>query len=244
MNYLIIISLILSIISLILILFLNNDKYKIVNIILSFILIIIQLVTLFKIKKLDKCIKGKNETNLAIEKLNKENIYYKIIYNKQNNLDNININQLFNDTFEYGKLVRPLVKNGKLNGLEAWNKIKPYIINFNCNNSKLIWTKTEDEINKLYNYVYNDLGMKGDDNDEKNNNWEKYHFFLQLYRIPKNNYNKNDIILRVAQIGYNMGQMQSEIYDNKALEWLNNELKIYKNNVNYFVNNCNLIYNS
>jgi len=45
--------------------------------------------------------------------------------------------------------------------------------------------------------------MKGEEDDEKNENWEKYHFFLQLIRIPKKN--KIDLI-RLLQIAYNIGQ--------------------------------------
>ncbi len=257
MKSLIIISLIILII-LIIILFTVNINYKIITVIFYGILISLQIIILndySKIEKINKenCKKyiGSNDiniiNNLIIKNLNTQNIYYKHFNNIK--VTNIDLNKLFNDTIEYGKLVREYIKNNKsskIDGLLAWNTIKQYISKFKCNN-KVYWNKTEEDILKLYNYVHNDLNMKGDDIDDKTykNTWEKYHFFLQLFRIPKNNYNKSEeIILRVAQIGYNIGQMNSELYSDKAMEWLNNEFNNVDDKVLYFVtNNCQLTIN-
>jgi hypothetical protein len=261
MKYLLILSVIILII-LIIILLTENIYYFIINIILYSILIIIQSILLYNYYKIEKINKENckkilgsnniNDTNniknLIIKNLNKDNIYYQFF--NELKVNTIDLNKLFNDTIEYGKLVRKHINKNqtdnnytKIDGLLAWNTIKPYIEKFKCNNNKLKWIKGKDEILKLYNYVYNELNMKGDDNDEKNSNWEKYHFFLQLFRIPKNKYDEsNEIILRVVQIGYNIGQMNCELYDNKAIKWLNNEFKTVNNNkLFYFINNnCKL----
>lgn len=256
MKYFILFSIIILIILIIILLIVKSD-YKIINIILYSILISIQILIFnnysnleYKNKENCKNYIGsntinntKNINNLIIKNLNTNNIYYR--YFNDIRVNNVDLNKLFNDTIEYGKLVREYIKNNdtyEVDGLLAWNTIKPYILKFKCNNSKLFWNKSEDDILNLYNYVHKELNMKGDDNDKKNSNWEKYHFFLQLFRIPKNNYNKFDeIILRVAQIGYNIGQMNSELYDKKAIEWLNNEFNSVDNKLLYFINNnCQL----
>lgn len=121
------------------------------------------------------------------------------------------MNKLFKNVIKYGYFVR---KN-KLDGLKYWNKLKIFV---NENFDKTIegdWNitivtndgNTLDEIDNIYDYFHDDLGMKGEEDDEKNENWEKYHFFLQLIRIPKKN--KIDLI-RLLQIAYNIGQFYSE----------------------------------
>ena len=59
-------------------------------------------------------------------------------------------------------------------------------------------------IDKIYKYVHEDLGMKGDDTDNMADpNWAKYHFLLQLVRIPKLNPKCN--VMGICQVGYNIG---------------------------------------
>ena len=110
----------------------------------------------------------------------------------------------------------------KLDGLKAWTMFKQLLLS-RCENTpvcswNLRWKINEDiisNIEKLYDYVHNDLGMHGDDNDEgvdfkheQHHKWELYHFVLQLVRIPKNN---DCNILRLCQIAYNIGQAQSNM---------------------------------
>ncbi len=120
--------------------------------------------------------------------------------------------ELFNLIKNYGYIVR---KNN-LNGLASWNEIKTLLVSIKC--ERLIWNiniKNLDResitgIENAYNYVHDTLGMKGEDTDTNGPNWEKFHFFLQLVRIPYNNPDCN--LVRLAQIAYNLGQL-SAVYD-------------------------------
>ena len=139
------------------------------------------------------------------------------------------------DLFSLVKNYGYIVRSNELHGLDSWNEIKSILSKIRCD--KFVWNMTlvnlENkplDINGAYNYIYNTLRMKGeDDESEKSNpNWEKYHFFLQLARIPKNNRDCN--LVRLCQIAYNLGQL-SAVYDDE----------VYTPNVKHFytINNLN-----
>lgn len=124
--------------------------------------------------------------------------------------------ELFDTVIEYGYQVR---KND-LNGLDEWKKIKP---EFSADNKcewsivRLIGDRKVYELGDIYDYVHDKLGMKGGDEDQNDenvdqNDWEKFHFFLQLIRIPRNN-DKNCSLLRLMQIAYNLGQLKADYKD-------------------------------
>ena len=121
--------------------------------------------------------------------------------------------ELFSLVKNYGYIV----KSNELDGLKNWNAIKYYLSSISCDGLKwsIILKDLENktlDINGAYNYIYTTLNMKGEDNEEeiRNNNWEKFHFFLQLARIPKNNKDCN--LVRLCQIAYNLGQL-SAVYN-------------------------------
>lgn len=118
--------------------------------------------------------------------------------------------KLFNDFIKIGFKVR----SSKLNGLEEWRDKSTSL-----NDTEKIgeWktsrkiVESEHEINTLndnYNYVHDNLNMKGEDDDNKTdkNLWDQYHFFLQLIRIPKKSLCTTK---KIAQIGYNIGQFMA-----------------------------------
>ena len=127
--------------------------------------------------------------------------------------------ELFNLVKNYGYIVR----SNELDGLQSWNEIKSILQSICC--KELEWsmnlktlasephTSEPLNINGAYNYIYIKLKMKVEDNEEEkcNPNWEKYHFFLQLARIPKNN-PKGDLV-RLCQIAYNLGQLSAVYHD-------------------------------
>jgi hypothetical protein len=121
--------------------------------------------------------------------------------------------ELFDLVKKYGYIVR----SNDLDGLHCWNEIKTILSSISC--EELHWNiKLKNlnnkyiDINGAYKYIHTKLGMKGedDDNEKKNPNWEKFHFFLQLARIPKNNTECS--LIRLCQIAYNLGQL-SVVYD-------------------------------
>lgn len=119
------------------------------------------------------------------------------------------------ELFELIKNYGFIIRKNNLDGLASWNELKAFLSTISC--EKLEWTieivKNDDDttfcLQNAYNYVHDTLGMKGEETDPKDENWEKFHFFLQLVRIPKNN--KCDLV-RLAQIAYNLGQL-SAVYD-------------------------------
>lgn len=132
--------------------------------------------------------------------------------------------QLFEKVIEYGRLVRA----NKLDGLKAWNDIKGlFESQIACREWNIVRTiKGADtsDIQSIYDYVHGDLGMNGDDSDDKSNHdvWSKKHFFLQLIRIIKNNPDYS--FVRLAQIAYNIGQLSNHIdseplYEGDALTY-------------------------
>jgi hypothetical protein len=129
--------------------------------------------------------------------------------------------ELFNLIKDYGQIIR----SQNLDGLASWNEVKVLLEKITC--CELYWNlhlvKLNNEpltIDMAYNYIHDELKMLGEDTDEKNSNWEKFHFFLQLVRIPKNNHCG---IVRLCQVAYNLGQLRSVYHD-----------EIYKENVRRF----------
>lgn len=163
----------------------------------------------------------------------KKYIKYKKKYISTKNIKNIN--SLFNLVIKYGIMTR---KN-EYDGLTNWNIIKKYLIS----DAKYEWSilidikgKNTNNLKEIYNYVHDKLGMRGDENDEKNDKWEPYHFFLQLIRIPLNN---ECSLQRIMQIAYNIGQYyaesDNEIYTEKIKNYFNKnklgELHSYSKNI-------------
>jgi len=137
--------------------------------------------------------------------------------------------QLFELVKNYGYIVR----TNNLDGLASWNEMKAIILTISCKglawNINLLNLNRErlTTINDAYNYVHNTLGMEGEESDPRSVNWEKFHFFLQLVRIPKNN---DCNLTRLCQIAYNLGQL-SAVYDDDV---------VYKPNVKQFYTMNNL----
>ncbi len=115
--------------------------------------------------------------------------------------------QVFNTVIEYGQLVR----SKGLNGLEPWNDIKglfkDQVVCPKWEIKRNIRGTETTDINEIYDFVHDELDMKGDDSDDKtdHDSWSKKHFFLQLIRIIKNN--PGFSFVRLAQIAYNIGQL-------------------------------------
>lgn len=127
------------------------------------------------------------------------------------------MNKQFEEIKAYGKYVR----ENKLNGLDSWNSKKKQLLE-----ELIVFDKWNiEDIEGKYKFVHDELGMKGDDFDEKTENWEKFHFFLQHFRIPKNN--KPDS-LRLMQIAYNAGQLEAcfedKVFDGAREFYLKNRL--------------------
>lgn len=157
---------------------------------------------------------------------------------------------LFNKVIEYGKYVR----ENNLNGLQAWTDIKGlFDSQITCpqwNTKRNIGGKETSDINEIYLYVYNDLGMSGEDIDddksttESHLTWEKKHFLLQLIRIIKNIPENKFSFLRLGQIAYNIGQLSvymdsDDIYNGKPREfYLSNKLNKLESYVN--INSCEI----
>ena len=123
---------------------------------------------------------------------------------------------LFNLVKDYGNFV----KTNNLDGQNSWNDMEKLLLKINCDG--LAWSINLVNLNKVklssleiaYNYVHDDLGMKGEKTDSKEPkkpNWEKFHFFLQLVRIPFKN--QDCILTRLCQIAYNLGQLSAVYAD-------------------------------
>ena len=117
------------------------------------------------------------------------------------------IRELWDIVSEYGYNVRQ--KN--INGLDAWNKIKPLLKSVKYS---LDWK----------NNFYDDLLMVGvrdvDKEDMPYNEWQKHHFLIQHGRIVKRN---PPSIMRLMQIAFNSGQFRavrdSPIYTQEMLDF-------------------------
>ena len=142
------------------------------------------------------------------------------------------LKELFNFTIEYGKFVRKF----KLDGLKSWKKLKDILKDNEDCIENCEWELEASEIEAMYNYIYNTLGMKGEDSDDqKSADWEKFHFFLQLARIPKNN---TISLTRICQIAYNIGQKSCETYSECAEKYFE-ENKLGE--LESYVENCNFV---
>jgi hypothetical protein len=67
------------------------------------------------------------------------------------------------------------------------------------------------DICNIYKYIHDDLGMHGEDGDEKSYSisqevWLPFHFVLQTIRIPKTS---ECSLIKILQIGLNIGQYKS-----------------------------------
>ena len=152
------------------------------------------------------------------------------------------ISELFNIIKDYGEYVAV----NQLDGFKYWQYIKKFInennnvqiINGFIEQLKIDWNikiNINDKISynkeEIYNYVYNVLEIYGNDDsedDKKRKNFEQYHFFLQLIRLPKK---CKFEVLKVLQIAYNLGQL--EIHMHRDIEQL-----VYKNTAReYFFRN-------
>lgn len=83
-----------------------------------------------------------------------------------------------------------------------------------------------DNLDEIYEYFHDNLGMKGENNeiDRLNPKWEVFHFILQLVRIPKNN---QPYLKKLLQIAYNVGQSSEsrEHYSENCMRVIiNNEM--------------------
>jgi hypothetical protein len=126
------------------------------------------------------------------------------------------LQDLFNTVENYAFKVR----SKGADGLVAWNELKvilPKKIN-GCDDLKWKINRIDNSgkpmtcLDEIYNYVHDDLHMRGEEDDLKSDNWEKYHFFLQLIRIPYKNPSFD--LIRLCQIAYNLGQLRA-VYDDK-----------------------------
>ncbi len=128
--------------------------------------------------------------------------------------------ELFQSVIEYGRLVRA----NKLDGLKLWEDIKGLFSDkTTCSGAQWKIVRTingvdTSDIHKIYNYVYNELGMDGEDSDDKSDHdlWSKKHFFLQLIRIVKKN--PTFSLVRLAQIAYNIGQLSNHLDSDPLFE--------------------------
>ena len=152
------------------------------------------------------------------------------------------ISELFENIKVYGHYIR----SNNLDGLEYWNKIKSFLARPEQKNGLVLlnnilgseWdieikfhpeSVSTNDLNLIYDYVHDELKMYGEERDDvtrslDHETWEKYHFFLQLIRVPKNN---SLNLLRLLQIGYNLGQLSlylhtcGDIFTPKVLEYYN-----------------------
>ena len=121
--------------------------------------------------------------------------------------------QLFNHCKEVGGRVR---KSGR-DGLHIWKnlKLKYKLSEATCGE----WCFDEDLLRRRFQHVHDKLGMRGDDGDDTHDPmWEKYHFALQLVRIPLRN---KPSIMRLCQIAYNLGQASCEDYPEEVTNFIN-----------------------
>ena len=140
----------------------------------------------------------------------------------------MSVKDLFELCKNYGSHVRKLTLYNfdnnleTIDGLKLWQPVKKLL-----NDSDLIcdgWKITRkiddcreiNDINYIYDYVHEILDIKGGDEDsdecgDERYKWKKFHFFLQTIRIPK--LNPICTLLRICQIGYNLGQLSEHYHD-------------------------------
>jgi hypothetical protein len=136
----------------------------------------------------------------------------------------MDLQKLFNNFIQLGFKVRSL----GLDGLESWKDASASLEN---DTEIAKWAesrlKTDGYANivgkdAIYDYVYNDLGIKGEEIPDKatNPNFEAHHFLLQLVRLVKNDKCTQK---KIAQVAYNIGQFMatvgSGVYSSDALSF-------------------------
>jgi hypothetical protein len=123
---------------------------------------------------------------------------------------------LWNSTIKYGYRTR--ISN--LNGLKRWNLIKEIFPSYSIE-----WKNKADKI-------YNDLIKLGVVSTETSENsglskteWERHHFLLQHGKIVAKN--PDGTLIRLLQIGFNIGQFKAE---NEKKPYIDKLLKYYNDN--------------
>jgi len=133
----------------------------------------------------------------------------------------MDLDKLFNEMIHYGFYVR----SSKLDGLNAWQEKSSSLDNNlelgKWKHNRIIKDGSLDTLEQIYDYVYNTLGMKGEESTDRINPFfEQHHFLLQLARLPKND---KCTIKKILQIAYNIGQfmasVSSEAYSTQAIEF-------------------------
>jgi hypothetical protein len=151
--------------------------------------------------------------NLSCFVMNR-NILLPIKYTLQQHGGTITLEQVFEKVVNFGSHVR---KN-RLDGLQKWNVLKKILndvtgLSDSCNwriSCKLDSDEPVTDIEQIYHFVHDELGMKGDDTDDESSPfWEAHHFALQLIRIPRNNPKVS--LQRLLQVAYNIGQFKVEV---------------------------------
>ena len=139
-------------------------------------------------------------------------------------MDSLILN-LWKSLINYGYRTR--INN--LDGLQRWNLIKEIIPDY-----KIEWKNNND---KIYNDLIN-LGVVSTESSENSGlshtEWERHHYLLQHGRIIAKN--PKGSLIRLLQIGYNIGQFNVENerkpYNDKLLKYYNdNEL----NNIHTYI---------
>jgi len=123
----------------------------------------------------------------------------------------MDLKNLFNSYVSHGLEI----KLKGLNGRDEWNrKISTQDSSLNLIPGGWVTTRTfyngttSSNKDEIYDYLYNRIGMKGESSDNALPGWEQFHFILQTARLVKNN---TCTIERLAQIGYNIGQILASI---------------------------------
>lgn len=91
--------------------------------------------------------------------------------------------ELFNKLIKYGKFVR---KN-RINGLNAWTDIKNIFTSEitcpNWNIVRIIGNTYTQNTKEIYDYVYNDLGMRGEDIDDDTSTPESHELWCVSNKV-------------------------------------------------------------
>ena len=141
----------------------------------------------------------------------------------------MDISRLWYEVYHYGYRVRSIEPE---NGLARWQLYKNNYSTIKCSYTTI----------KSYNNLFKSVNYHAVGDDDINstitingntycNNIEKYHFLVQLFRIPKLAQFKIPYV-KILQLAYNAGQLQAGIdsnsYDQEIVKFVNdnNLLKI------------------
>lgn len=121
----------------------------------------------------------------------------------------MDLNKLFNEMIDYGFYI----KSSKIDGLQAWrtksNSFDNDLKIGTWKHNRITKDSSLDTLEQIYDYVYNTLGMKGEEStDRANPFFEQHHFLLQLARLPKND---KCTLKKILQIAYNIGQFMASV---------------------------------